>query len=124
VQPEHLTAAHPVGKSQHDASSRYPAAASSSWRAWDTVSVLPSFALMRGAADKEAAFRPTMPSRTACPSARHSCTDSHDLSTPTSHATSWCASPTSDPRAWGQTSLPGTYADTHMHTYVSTFRQP
>ena len=24
----------------------------------------------------------------------------------------------------GQTSLPGTYADTHMHTYVSTFRQP
>ena len=44
--------------------------------------------------------------------------------TPTSCTTSWCAWPTSDPLRERVGKLPWNYADTHMHIYVFTFRQP
>jgi len=55
VQAQDLTAAHPVSESQHNRRlERYPVAASRSCRACSTVSVRPSLALMRGAADNPA----------------------------------------------------------------------
>ena len=71
--PSTLTAAHPVGQSQHDRGLE-----AVSGRCLQELQRLVDgqrpalLALMRGAADNPATLRATIPSRTACPRARRS----------------------------------------------------